>query len=80
MIDFQLVIEQIRAERQSLQRSDKNLQAEYCYQLVSLLMESERLINGDFWALEYVEEKTDTLESLKKTAQKIKSGEVIGDA
>jgi hypothetical protein len=76
MINFDRIIEQIRAERDSLLRSEKNLQAEYCYQLVSLLLESQKLINGEFWSIEYVEEKTDTLKSLRAAAERLKRWEL----
>ena len=71
MIEFDRIIEQIRAERESLLRQEKNLQAEYCYQLVSLLIESERLINGNFFALDYIDEKTSTLKGLRDTAERL---------
>ena len=62
MVNFGKTIANIRIQRDLLVKSDKYpITSEYCYQLVSLLMESEKIINGGFFSVEYIEEKTKRL-------------------
>lgn len=69
-VDFADAIEQLRRRRNLLLPLwDKHQIAEYCYQLVSLLMESQKLINGEEYATDYIEEKTETLGMIVKSIQ-----------
>lgn len=64
-INFDDAIAQLRRKREMLTPNyDRFRYGEYCYQLVSMLMESQKLLNGQFFAPDYIEEKCDILKRI----------------
>lgn len=51
--------------------SANHYRSEYCYQLVSFLMETQKLLNGEFFAPDYIEEKTYTLSRLANEIRRL---------
>lgn len=69
-INFDMLCEGLRQMRQHLMERaftdpimnpQTHHRAEYCYQLISLLHESQRVINGEPFDIRYISEKTGTL-------------------
>jgi len=67
-INFDRAIADLRRLREIKLQYARTAEAEYAYQLISLLMESQKLLNDEFFAVDYIDEKTNTLEHLRKWA------------